>query len=178
MPNFRRRLAGFVGVAVAVFATATDGDDRNTRIADYLTGSTFVGRYVDDASPAVPREERYEIATCDPIAEDRFQLSVRIRYGDKDATVPMTVRIPVADRTPVITVDRTWVPGFGTFDARVVIDRRPAGSGEPDRYAGTWSGGGHGGHLFGRIERSAPLSAGGSSPAGDSTGPTPPPDPE
>ena len=42
------------------------------------------------------------------------------------------------------TLDDVMVPGFGTFTCRVMIDG--------DQYAGTWSGGDHGGHMFGRIE--------------------------
>ena len=37
------------------------------------------------------------------------------------------------------------IPGFGTFTSRVLIYR--------GQYAGTWDGGDHGGHLFGKIEK-------------------------
>jgi len=49
--------------------------------------------------------------------------------------------------TPVITLDNLWIPGMGTFSARVLIHQ--------GRYAGTWSHGDKGGHLFGRIEKAA-----------------------
>jgi hypothetical protein len=39
------------------------------------------------------------------------------------------------------------IPGLGTYTARVLIYR--------GQYAGTWSGGDHGGELWGRIEKSA-----------------------
>ena len=44
-----------------------------------------------------------------------------------------------------ITVTDAKIPGLGTYTARVMFYR--------DEYAGTWSGGNHGGHLWGKIER-------------------------
>jgi len=37
------------------------------------------------------------------------------------------------------------MPGLGTFTSRVLVYR--------DEYAGTWTGGDHGGQMFGKIER-------------------------
>ena len=68
----------------------------------------------------------------------------RIRYGDHDVTVPLSLQVKWAATTPVITLDKVTVPGLGTFNARVLIDG--------DRYAGTWDHGEVGGLLFGRIE--------------------------
>ena len=49
----------------------------------------------------------------------------------------------------MITIDRVTFPGFGTFDARVLIRK--------GKYAGTWAhSGGKGGHLFGTIEKMDP----------------------
>ena len=166
LPRSPSMVRDVVGILISLtFVLAADrpaiadvpAGERQRRIADYLTGAVFVGSYVDDDTPTIPKKERYEIARCELMepADDRYRMTVRIRYGERDATVPIIVRIPVADRTPVITVDQTWVPGMGTFDARVVIDRRPEGSDQPDRYAGTWSAGDHGGQLFGTIERAS-----------------------
>ena len=47
----------------------------------------------------------------------------------------------------MITLTDFTVPGLGTFSARVVIYR--------NKYAGTWSHGEVGGHLFGTIEKNA-----------------------
>jgi hypothetical protein len=49
----------------------------------------------------------------------------------------------------VITVDQAFFPGFGKFDARVLIRK--------GQYAGTWAhSGGVGGHMFGKIEKMDP----------------------
>jgi hypothetical protein len=46
---------------------------------------------------------------------------------------------------PVITMDEMNIPGLGTFSAHVVIDG--------NKYAGTWSHGKVGGHLYGKITK-------------------------
>ena len=69
----------------------------------------------------------------------------RITYGEHDVTVPLTLPVKWAGDTPVITVDNMGIPGLGLYTARVMI--------YADHYAGFWSGGDHGGHLFGVIER-------------------------
>jgi hypothetical protein len=70
-----------------------------------------------------------------------------------------------AGDTPVITLDKMPIPGFGTFTCRVMIFG--------DQYAGTWDGGDHGGHLFGKIvpaedaaDAIAPAKEGGSKKSG------------
>jgi len=45
----------------------------------------------------------------------------------------------------VITMDSFWIPGMGTFGARVLI--------HSGRYAGTWQHDAVGGHLFGVIKK-------------------------
>ena len=49
--------------------------------------------------------------------------------------------------TPVMTLDKIALYGFGTFSARVVIN--------DGKYAGTWQHDKVGGHLFGKIEKPA-----------------------
>ena len=54
--------------------------------------------------------------------------------------------LPTEAINPVsLAVDKTPVPGFGTFTCRVMIFE--------DQYAGTWDGANHGGHLFGKVVR-------------------------
>jgi hypothetical protein len=71
-----------------------------------------------------------------------------VEYGDHDLKVPLPVPVKWADQTPVITVDNFTIPGLGTFGARVVIDG--------NKYAGTWSHGEVGGHMFGEIKKLEP----------------------
>jgi len=126
---------------------ATDGAEptpREQRLARYLSGAVFEGEFTIDGSDNSRKPERYEIKSCEKLsAPDRFKLVTRIKYGDIDSEVPIEIRVLFAGETPVITLDSLWIPGMGTFDARVLIRR--------DRYAGTWKHDDVGGHLFGRI---------------------------
>ena len=59
-------------------------------------------------------------------------------------TMPLTVSVRWAGDTPVIQVTKLWTPS-GTYTARVLVYET--------HYAGFWSGGRFGGHMYGRIER-------------------------
>lgn len=118
------------------------------KLESHLTGAKLIGQFtMDGQRDESPKPEEYHILSAKKMDQgDYWLLTVRIKYGGKDRTVPnLPFEIKWAGRTPVITVDRMLVPGFGTFDARVVIRR--------DKYAGTWAHDNVGGHLFGRIER-------------------------
>jgi hypothetical protein len=109
-----------------------------------LTGATLAGFFTQNDSE--PKPDRYTISSVKKLPlGDRWLLTARIQYGDKDVTVPVIVPVKFAADTPVITVTDLPIPGMGTYWARVMIYR--------DRYAGTWGGGGHEGHLWGKIER-------------------------
>ena len=127
--------------------TPTEDRSLERRLVELLDGCVLVGRYTRDGQSGDDLRggvERYTIESCRPAGGDQYDIRVRIQYDQNDVTVPLRIRIAMADQTPVITVDRLWVPGLGTFDSRVLIRDR--------RYAGTWSHDGRGGHLFGSIE--------------------------
>lgn len=107
-----------------------------------LIGSFTISGKEDQA----PKPERYEIKSVRKLEEgDIWLINARIKYGDKDAQLPLPLEVKWAGMTPVISLDKTTIPGMGTFSAHVVIDE--------DKYAGTWTHGEVGGALFGRIEK-------------------------
>jgi hypothetical protein len=122
---------------------------REQRIANYLTGAKFLGSFsVDSKGFGALKEEAYTISKCEKLPEmDKYRLTARVKYGDTDGEFPMDLQILWAGNTPVITLDNVWIPGLGTFSARVLILN--------GRYAGTWDHDAVGGHLFGRIEKAA-----------------------
>ena len=126
-------------------ATAKDESTRETRLAEYLNGCEFVGRFtLDGRDEGTLKEEEYTISRCEKLpADDMYRMTARIRYGDVNSEVPLDVKILWSGETPVITLDSFWIPGMGTFSSRVLIHR--------DRYSGTWQHDDKGGHLFGRI---------------------------
>lgn len=110
-----------------------------------MSGCRLVGRFTVSGSDRPLQEERYTISRVEKSGGDRWRFHARIEYGGKSVTVPVVVAVRWAGDTPMIQVTDLKVPLLGTYTARVLIYR--------NRYAGTWSGGGHEGHMFGRIER-------------------------
>jgi hypothetical protein len=113
----------------------------------YLTNAVLTGVFTIDGQPLNKlEEERYEIKSCKKVdgEESLWEIKTRIKYGDKDLTVPVFVNIEWVGRTPMIVLDSITIPGLGTFSARVVFHDR--------KYAGTWKHDNVGGHLFGRVE--------------------------
>lgn len=119
---------------------------RFTQLETLLTGATLIGHSTTTGGEKTELEpDRYELSSVKHVGNDRWLFMARIRYGKNDVTIPMTLPIHWAGDTPVITVDNMGFPGLGTYTARVMI--------YADHYAGFWSGGDHGGHLFGVVKR-------------------------
>lgn len=124
-----------------------------TLVADfekYLSGSVLTGVFTLDGQPLDKlNEERYEIKTAKKIDGDDnlWEIVTRIKYGDKDLEVPVSITVEWVGKTPVMVMDSVSIPGMGTFSARVVFHDR--------KYAGTWKHDNVGGHLFGRVEPKA-----------------------
>jgi hypothetical protein len=112
-----------------------------------LSNAALVGNFTttgkDDNAKLSP--ERYELGEVKHLDKDLWLIPARIKYGEHDVMLPLTLPIRWAGDTPMICLDEMPIPGFGTFTARVMIYR--------DHYAGFWSAPDHGGHLFGVIER-------------------------
>ena len=121
-------------------------DSQSKAIVERLSDCAFVGRYTRNGNIDPGQTERYEIKSCEPTDQpNTYKLVARIEYGQHDIEAPLIVKIYFADQTPVLTLDQVWIPGLGTFDARVLL--------RGDRYAGTWSHDSTTGHLFGSIEK-------------------------
>ena len=122
-------------------------ENRGQRLAEFLSGSKFVGKFtIEGQDDAAPKTEEYTISKCEKLDQpDMYRLTARIKYGEVDSEVPLDLKILWAGNTPVITMDAFWIPGMGTFGARVLI--------HSNRYAGTWQHDAVGGHLYGVIRK-------------------------
>jgi hypothetical protein len=122
-------------------------EELEKKFAETLNGATLTGRFTAGKGDRGDGggQEKYVIDSAKKLAGDYWLITARIQYGNHDATVPLPLRVLWAGDTPVITLDKFPVPGFGTFSARVMIYE--------NKYAGTWDGGDHGGVLSGRITK-------------------------
>lgn len=141
--------ASMVGSAAAQEkgAAKPNHEELEKAFAERMTGSVLVGHYSvvgKDSKPANP--ERYELKKVSKLAEDLWVFEARIKYGQTDVTLPLTLRMIWAEDTPMITLTNATLPGLGSaFGARVIF--------HGDLYAGTWQHGKVGGHLWGTIEK-------------------------
>lgn len=126
--------------------------DREARLAKLLTGATLQGYFTltgDQQAEGPPKllGERYDLIEVRKLDEEgNWLFKARIRYGDHDVTLPMTLPVEWAGDTPVVVVDNVGFPGLGSYSARVLFHEH--------HYAGHWNSANHGGHLFGVIEKS------------------------
>jgi hypothetical protein len=146
-------IACFAAWSVVVVAqepshkNAPTRDELIKKLESDLTNVKLVGRFtVAGREDREPRAEEYTITSAVKLPDgDMWLINARIKYADKDATVPIPLEIKWAGDTPVITLTDLAIPSLGTFTSRVVL--------YDNRYAGTWQHGKVGGHLFGRIEK-------------------------
>ncbi len=126
---------------------AVDQAALHKQFSEQLSGAKFVGHFtLFGKEEGALKKEEYTVTSVTKLDEgDYWLFKARIKYGDKDVTVPMPLEVKWAGDTPVITLTDTTIPGMGTFSARVVVYR--------NTYAGWWQHGEAGGHLFGKIEK-------------------------
>ncbi len=119
------------------------------RIRDFekeMSGAELLGSFtVDGAEEQKLHADRYSLKQVQYLHGDYWKFEARIRYGDRDVTVPIPLEIRWAGDTPVVTLTDFTIPGLGKYTARVLFYR--------GRYAGTWWADDHGGQMFGKIVR-------------------------
>ena len=113
------------------------------KFAQQLSGAQLVGHFTTWETPDAPQKDTYTLKKVAKLQGDIWMFVARIQYGEHDVTLPLPLKVQWAGDTPVITLDKFPVPGFGIFSSRIVIHGA--------QYAGTWDGGDHGGHMYGTV---------------------------
>ncbi len=110
-----------------------------------LTKAVMTGRWcsIKDGALGPQKEDKYTITSVAKVKGDTWVIYARIQYNAVDVVAPIPVQVKWAGDTPVLIVDKIPIPGSGVYSARVLI--------YDHTYAGTWSGGDHGGLLSGII---------------------------
>jgi hypothetical protein len=137
-------LTGRLGIGSVVDPASLTEAER--QFAQRMRGATLVGFFTTDGrEERIPQADRYEIASVEKVGDDLWRFNAQC-CGVASA-VPFVVPMRFNGDTPVIMMTETSLPGMGTFTARVFF--------YGDRYAGTWQHGKVGGHMWGRIEKTA-----------------------
>lgn len=129
----------------------TDIKKLHEMFSKQMKGCKMIGLFtMDGEAEGKRRPEEYHILSANKLDKgDQWSIVTRFKYGGKDfMTWPITVEVKFAGDTPMIIVDNMTVPNQGTFSARVLFTK--------DQYAGTWSNGSVGGHMFGKLGRLSP----------------------
>jgi hypothetical protein len=110
-----------------------------------LTRATMSGRWcsVKDGKLGPEKEDKYNIVSASKVNGSKWIISARIQLNKKEMVVPIPVEVKWAGDTAVLIVDKLQYPGGGTYSARVLFYEHT--------YAGTWSGGDHGGLISGVV---------------------------
>jgi hypothetical protein len=132
---------------------ADESEAREETFSARMSNVTLVGSFtVDGRTDGPPKAERYEIKSVTKVGGNLWTFVTRVKYGNVDTRVPITVPLEWAGDTPMVSLTDATLPGLGSaFSARVIF--------HGDRYAGTWQHGKVGGHMFGRIEKTKPAAA-------------------
>jgi hypothetical protein len=126
----------------------SNAEAREEAFSKSMENCVLVGSFTvdgkDDGEPL--KAERYEIESVARASDNLWIFTARVKYGQLDTKLPITVPMEWAGDTPMVTLTNASLPGLGDgFSARVLFYE--------DRYAGTWQHGPVGGHMFGKIER-------------------------
>jgi hypothetical protein len=107
-----------------------------------MNNVTLVGFFTVGDSTEL-HDDKYVIDSVAKVKDGVWKFVAHVLYQKKDMKVTLNVPVMFAGETPVISLTRQAVTGFGTFDTRLVVYK--------GGYAGTWGGGDHGGKMFGNI---------------------------
>lgn len=121
-------------------------EDLDRWLTEKLANCVFSGSYsvtqgADEKSAVM---EKYAISRVTKVNDTSWLFAAKWQIQGKEFPIAIPLTILWAGKTPVITLEEVTIPGLGTFSSRVLIHE--------DWYAGTWSHGKVGGHLWGRIE--------------------------
>ncbi len=126
---------------------AVSAAELEAKFKETLTSAVMDGRFcmLEKGQLGPDKAEKYTISGVEKTAEGQWTITAKIEYGGLSFNAPVPVQVKWAGDTPVIIVDNVGFPGTAKYSARVMI--------YGDTYAGTWSGGDHGGLMHGVIKK-------------------------
>jgi hypothetical protein len=119
--------------------------EQEAKFISTLTNATLKGHWalIKDGQLGQDKEDAYQIVSVKKLEGDRWQINARLQYGGKTLDVPVPAQVKWAGDTAVMLFDGINLGGPRTYSARLMVF--------DTTYAGSWSGGDHGGMLYGLI---------------------------
>ena len=131
--------------ASAAGGTSSPTEEQEAKLTATLKDATLKGRWaaVKDGQLGPEKEDAYQIVSVKKIDGDKWQVNARMQYGGQSMDLPIPVIVKWSGDTPVLLFDDVNLGGPRSYSARLMISG--------NTYAGSWSGGDHGGMLYGVI---------------------------
>jgi hypothetical protein len=130
-------------------APVVSAAELEAKFQETMTAATMSGQWtpIKEGALGEAKPEKYTIVSVLKTSGDNWVINAKMRYKQQDIVAPIPVQVKWAGDTALIIVNNLTIPGGGTYSARVLIHE--------GTYAGTWSGGNHGGLLNGLITKTA-----------------------
>ncbi len=123
--------------------------DQEAKLVAVFTNATLQGRWapLKDGQLGAEKEDAYEVVSAKKIEGDRWQVNARVKYQGQSIEMPVPATAKWAGDTIVLLFDGISLGTPRMYSARLMIHE--------NAYSGTWSGGDHGGILYGVIKHGA-----------------------
>lgn len=146
------RLVTFAAIlAVACFTAlnsfAEDAkSDAEVKFIALLNNATLQGRWapLKDGQLGAEKEDSYQIVSVQKTEGERWQINARLRYGGQAIDIPVPATVKFANDTAILIVDDFSIANYHAYSARLLFHN--------GAYSGTWSGGDHGGMMYGVVK--------------------------
>ncbi len=146
------RLFSAAIIAAAVSFTALTGlaedtkSDPEAKFIALLNNATLQGRWapLKDGQLGPEKEDTYQIVSAQKTDGEHWRINARLHYGDKSIDVPVPATVKFAGDTAILIVDDFSMGNYRAYSARLMFHN--------NAYSGTWSGGDHGGMLYGVVK--------------------------
>jgi hypothetical protein len=148
---FTLTLATFLAVLMAAPAVVAQDPapsvastaELEAKLVAELTEVTLKGRWapLKDGQLGPEKEDAYHIVSAKKMDGAKWQISARFNYGGRDVELPIPAVVKWAGDTAVLLFDNVNFGSPRSYSARLMITDHT--------YSGSWSGGDHGGMLYG-----------------------------
>jgi hypothetical protein len=140
-------------IAIAFFSLITGSaqetayNDAEMKFKELLTNCVLEGRWapVDGGQLGDEKQDKYTIVSASKVRGDQWVINAKMKYNDKEMTIPFPIEVKWAGTTPVLVVENLQIPGGRSYSARVLFYEKT--------YAGSWKGGDKGGLLSGIVKK-------------------------
>jgi hypothetical protein len=129
----------------AVTESASLSPEQEAKLTAALADATLKGRWapIKDGQLGPEKEDAYQIVSAKKTEGDKWVVNARLKYGGQTMDVPVPAVVKWAGDTAVLLFDNVNFGGPRSYTARLMISG--------NTYSGSWSGGDHGGMLYGVI---------------------------